>query len=1578
MRQSPLARFAATAGVAILLIAGAVIPGRQAAQAAGDIVTKRPALMQHWLMVQQDLPTASFWDVNYDARVGRDPEDSQTDRFRSYFQFDLAPFAGKQIKKAVVTFTEKWRYSCTPEPVYLWRTGSITKGMTWFNAPALTGTALGSAMTPKDTTSCNTFGTAEFDVKSLMAQAAAERWPNVTFALASDEQYGRNGGKAFDSRENKPFIDVEYNSLPDAPVQLGTSGTTGCSATADAYVNTVNPEFKLRLVDADAGQQLRATVEWRPYGGATSSTRETTYGEPGMERSVVVPSGSSLAHGQRYEWRARAYNEYLGGVTDVGPWSPWCVFTVDAIAPVGTPSVTADPGPGWLEDRPVNVSFAAGANPDVYEFLYLHNAASSIRVPATNGAATVQIVPSGRENTLTVSMLDRAGNPSAVPAVYRFDAAPLPNTAGNWNMDDAFGDVAWDSSDAGHYAMLVGGYEFDPDGAANMALHLDGGADSRGYTEGPVLNTNASFTVLAWLRLDDKADRRTALSQAGVNHTGFTLRYDPDCDCWAFTMRAADTDAAADVAARSNTAAQTSVWTHLAGVYDHDAQQLRIYVNGRLAGTTPHRSTWNAQGPFGFGYANWYGFTPSRWSGDLDEVKVYQFAASERKISQELPHDQWGPRATWKLDEGTGTVATDTLNQGHNATLTQGASWITPGRKDGAALHLDGAAGHAYTAGPVVRTDASFTVGAWVRLERDDGWFAVASQDGKYDSAFSLKYSVYPRGWAFEVNPDDLAGANPRPPVAAISNMRAQLGVWTHLAGVYDHAAGQLRLYVNGVLVGTAAYRSDHGADGAFQIGRGRNDGFPVWWWPGDVDEVRVVDEALSAASIKVSMSSTDQRAAQGRWDFDESSGPALDSTPSNGNTAVLIGGATRAAGKRGNGLHLTGDPDGTGPAVGAHAYAAGPIVRTDGTFTAAAWVKLDNLDRTAVAVSQDGEWDSGFSLRYDGGTRQWAFVMSVADGAGTDPVVAVRSTATVKAGAWTHLAGIYDAAKGELRLYVNVVIAGTTAYRGAWNATRSLQFGRGRTDGMESDWWLGDIDEVRLISTAMAGEQVRALLTSAPFGPGGWWRLDDGTDRTDFTDGRGGSGVIAVDDSGNGRVLALGGVTTWLPVGPCGGALDMDGWSGRAVSPEPVLSTARGFTIAAWVRLNDNRYVAAPATAVSQDGSASSVFQLGYTTTGNTWSATLGSTTVIAPSSIQARVGFWTHLAAVYDDSARRMALFVNGQQVAAATVPATLPAAGKLRLGQGQQNSAAVNKWYGAIDEIRALQRVATAAEVQQMTGCDGVAPPPLPMPGPILIRSANSSLCVIENSLFNDVIQSDMCYERVSEMTLFEPKPDGTYQIGTVHFELGARCLGVENGSTAVGAVLYNEICQYGRGQSWRLEPVDTPLRGYRLRAVHSGLCADVQGTMAHTQVKQATCDSTAKGQVFLIETEAIFQSPEFADHVDVNIPDLATIERPMAVAGLTGGGSGQVTVEVVLRHDCASRLLVSLVAPSGATYYLSDTSDDNACIPDETDVSFVTTSPSQINGPWKLRVQDPVAKSGSGYLDAWSLTFGGVTF
>lgn len=423
-----------------------------------------------------------------------------------------------------------------------------------------------------------------------------------------------------------------------------------------------------------------------------------------------------------------------------------------------------------------------------------------------------------------------------------------------------------------------------------------------------------------------------------------------------------------------------------------------------------------------------------------------------------------GPVADWGLDEtGDGTVAVDSAPGGHSASLGGGASW-GDGRQGGA-LTLNGTTGYAATSGAVVNTLNSLSVSGWVRLTDTSRNAVIATQVGNQAGAFTLYYSSSYRRWIFNRTSADVA--SPTYIRAISTTVPAADGRWVHLTGVYDAPNAQIRLYVNGVLEATTAYTTPWSAAGSFQIGRSKVNGVYGEYWPGDVDQLQVYNRVLLPGEI--------QQVARrdGQWLMDESSGTTAGDTGGAHPASWSADGVTRVAGKTGNAVQLNGT---TGVLT-----ASGPAVRTDGSFTVAAWVKPTAVGKNEVVISQDGSQVSGFSLGYAwddmyGGYR-WSMAMPVADSAVAEVHTAVGPFDEPVAGGWTHVAGVYDAKAQTLRLYVGGQFVAETYHRSAWNATGAARFGAGWTSAAGlGGFFTGAIDDVQMYAGVLSDQQIADL----------------------------------------------------------------------------------------------------------------------------------------------------------------------------------------------------------------------------------------------------------------------------------------------------------------------------------------------------------------------------------------------------------------------------------------------------------------------------------------------------------------------
>jgi subtilisin-like proprotein convertase family protein len=205
--------------------------------------------------------------------------------------------------------------------------------------------------------------------------------------------------------------------------------------------------------------------------------------------------------------------------------------------------------------------------------------------------------------------------------------------------------------------------------------------------------------------------------------------------------------------------------------------------------------------------------------------------------------------AAYNFNEGGGTLLTDVSGKGNNGTIV-GGTWTTG--KYGGALKFNGSSTYVDLGNPTsLQITGSMSWSAWINAAAnpaDDGQI-IAKSDGS-------------SGWQFKTSPDTgphtfgagVSGAIGSSAQRYSTTARA-LGIWYHVAGVYDAAAQALNIYVNGVLDngtlrGTAIPASQVNAAVNANIGR-RTGGF---YFNGIIDEVRMYNRPLSQAEIQTDM----------------------------------------------------------------------------------------------------------------------------------------------------------------------------------------------------------------------------------------------------------------------------------------------------------------------------------------------------------------------------------------------------------------------------------------------------------------------------------------------------------------------------------------------------------------------------------------------------------------------------------------------------------------------------------------------------------------------------------------------------
>lgn len=338
----------------------------------------------------------------------------------------------------------------------------------------------------------------------------------------------------------------------------------------------------------------------------------------------------------------------------------------------------------------------------------------------------------------------------------------------------------------------------DPFHRPNGAVELDGASCLK--SAGPVLATDRSYSVSTWVRVDSIKSLGAIVSTFAANdHTGIEL----------WTSRATQSGFDYSFGVLLGHSAYTNLghgrfgqWHHVVFVADVDADKLTVYLDGSAAMTVSKVSGFAAtDNPVLVGcsyYPNASGVDGPAFhlDGALHDVRLWRGALTAAEVTAMRSGPPAELQARWRL-EGAGT---DTSGRGHTLAfegVTQYGDgwWCDP---DGA-LELGGG-GSAVTAKPVIATDESFTVAAWVRLDTVTAHAQVVTAAGQHNSAFRLQFNADRQLFGFAMTSGDVASPTW---TVAYGGPTPAVGTWYHLVGVYDLRAKKTRLYVSGALAAT-------------------------------------------------------------------------------------------------------------------------------------------------------------------------------------------------------------------------------------------------------------------------------------------------------------------------------------------------------------------------------------------------------------------------------------------------------------------------------------------------------------------------------------------------------------------------------------------------------------------------------------------------------------------------------------------------------------------------------------------------------------------------------------------------------
>ncbi len=943
---------------------------------------------------------------------------------------------------------------------------------------------------------------------------------------------------------------------------------------------------------------------------------------------------------------------------------------------------------------------------------------------------------------------NRALSSAEVTQLYNF----APGPTGYWKMDENTGTTINDSSGNANTGTFSGAGKGWGAGKYGAAGTFDGSNAIVDIGNSSSIGGMKNITVEAWFY---KTPVQTVSSNivsktSGADNITYLINFDGTSSNIRF-FAGSNTPGGYDFA--TTAAPSNNAWHHVAGV--DDGTKVYIYIDGVLKNSTVKINGAMINGANDAcigGYSDAGNCNvANKWSGKIDEVKIYDYARTQGQIIEDMnaghpaPGSPIGtPLGWWKFEEGYSATAHNSGSQGAlldgallnmaTAPSTSTSGWSMAG-KFGKALSFD-ATNDAVDGGTDTSIDdlttGPMTVSAWIYpitigegsqgviISKNDGVSANQGWIWQLTSTRNLKFSVG--------GSTDLVVTSSGDPLA--------LNAWNHVALTWDGVfttANSVHMYVNDqeVSYGTQTNGASIISDAANSIRMG-NDPTGASTFDGKIDEMKIYKQQLTLAQIGLdmnrgsaqvlgSLSNTNNTSDQvnaasqeycvpgdtgttctkpvGRWDFEEGTGTTANDSSSNSNTATLAGSTATplwAPGKYGKGLSFDGSNDDVAVANESNF----DFERTD-SFSVSAWIK-PNTTRSgspeyAIAsklnsASPFNGWE--FMTIYNGpqAANKNVLKLNLINDVSTNKLE-IHGTTDLSNNTWYYVTMTYagTSAASGVKFYINGVPETTTTAASTLSATilNNISVHIGSRNNSNT-YYKGTIDNLRVYNYVRTPAQVAWEYNKG--GPAAWWKMDDC------------QGTTLNDSSGNNRPATYtAGASTLGTCTTASSAWDNTAGSSLNNAPRNYALNFDGTDDAATVDLTSLNLTAFSFSVWAKFNSISSGVIVEQNASGDSPSMRVSSNNLefwVHSSdkvSYAVATGTWYHFVGTYDGSSVST-LYVNGIPVGTKSglSPDTITT---LNIGKRAWggDSLFLN---GRLDDLRVYDYALTATQVKSLT--------------------------------------------------------------------------------------------------------------------------------------------------------------------------------------------------------------------------------------------------------------------------------------
>jgi hypothetical protein len=170
-------------------------------------------------------------------------------------------------------------------------------------------------------------------------------------------------------------------------------------------------------------------------------------------------------------------------------------------------------------------------------------------------------------------------------------------------------------------------------GMRNASISFDGTDD---YVSTPITTAYSALTVTAWVKTTD-----SSYSRDGTGIQNILGKWVSGNKSFDFRMQSGVLFVGISPGADSNGEGEESTftissdqWTHVAFTYDDSANTVVIYKNG-VGQTFTNSVTMGGTPALQIGRLGWGGVTDRNWNGQIDDVKIFNYALTPQQIKTE-------------------------------------------------------------------------------------------------------------------------------------------------------------------------------------------------------------------------------------------------------------------------------------------------------------------------------------------------------------------------------------------------------------------------------------------------------------------------------------------------------------------------------------------------------------------------------------------------------------------------------------------------------------------------------------------------------------------------------------------------------------------------------------------------------------------------------------------------------------------------------------------------------------------------------------------------------------------------------